>query len=67
MAATRISPTGVQVSGMVYTFANADIADDFEVCIIAVGALSCELKHSPVSKRLADANREKSLLCVCSK
>jgi hypothetical protein len=56
MTATRLSPTEVQVSGVVYTFADTDVADEFEECINRVGAHSCELEHRPVSKRLADSS-----------
>ncbi|MBK4739166.1 hypothetical protein [Noviherbaspirillum pedocola] len=58
MAAMRLSPTEVQVSGVVYTFVDADVADEFEECINMIGALSCELEHRPVSKRLADSRPE---------
>ena len=58
MAAIRISPTEVQAHGVVYTFTDADVADDFEECINTSGAHYCEQEHRPVSKRLADPNHE---------
>lgn len=58
MAPIRLSPTEVQVHGIVYMFSDVDIADDFEACIAMTDAHYCELEHPPVSKRLADSNHQ---------
>jgi hypothetical protein len=58
MDTIRISPTEVQLRGVVYVFADDDVADGFEECIETVGTHYCEQEHRPVSKRLAEPSQE---------
>lgn len=58
MATIRISPTEVQLNSTIYTFADPDIADDFEACVATVNVKYCEQEHPAVSKRIADTNHQ---------
>lgn len=56
MATIRISPTEVEVDGVIYTFPFAYIADDFEACVAVVNVKYCEREHPPLKQRLADSD-----------
>jgi hypothetical protein len=58
MATIRISPTEVQLGTTIYTFEDADIADDFEACVATVSLKYCEQEHPAVNKRIADSNHQ---------
>lgn len=58
MAMIRIAPNEVQVDEIIYTFADAGVADVFESCVATTGdVLHCSKNQIALHKRPADPGK----------
>lgn len=53
MVTMRISPTEVQAGDIIYVFAQAGDATEFQECVATVGVKYCELEVPATDKRYA--------------
>jgi hypothetical protein len=58
MATVRVAPNEVQVDEIIYTFADAGVADVFESCVATTGdVLHCAKEQIALHKRPADPGK----------
>lgn len=58
MATIRVAPNEVQVDEIIYTFADAGMADEFESCVATTGDVThCVKGRTMIHRRPADPDK----------